>query len=416
MGVSSSKELIAQKGKYISKEKKELTADLDLEKEKNKNENISNIFQKEEIDLINKRKAEKDQEMIKALEINKDTISPLYQKLIINLTKKENTVTNYMVLYAPKDFSQLKTLIYSYFIRLNRTVFIFKEKYTKVTNNPKVIKGIGIESREEAVEDLPCIKSNIEFIITEKDIKNGFIILETSYNIFIDSYYGFYEFYTNLGKDNIKFPKSVLFIINDNFITKNDLFAFNQERYNILIEEKNIKINIRDEVNKELLSAFSDKDIEKINYALNLRKWKLNWDNLIFHKVIHNIKNKKDFIKYYCIVFSPSITGSKDGMGAGGYQPIIIKEFKINNNLVKNKTEDNDSENSFDNYGYYISDENQTSFRHQFKETFSVCELTCESNEKEDYFLLNFGSFIDGIFFEIGNTFYYEIILNGNSI
>ena len=98
-----------------------------------------------------------------------------------------------MVLYVPKDFSQLKSLKYSYCIRHNHAFFIFKENCTKDTKSPKVTKGIGIEPREE--EDFPFIKSNIEFIITEKDIKNGFIILETSYNIFFDSYFGFYDFY-----------------------------------------------------------------------------------------------------------------------------------------------------------------------------------------------------------------------------
>ena len=111
---------------------------------------------------------------------------PLCQKVKINLTKKENTLTNLW-------YCQLKSLKYSYCIRLNSAIFILNENYTKVTNSPKVTKGIGIEPREE--EDFPFIKSNIEFIITEKDIKNGFIILETSYNIFFDSYFGFYDFY-----------------------------------------------------------------------------------------------------------------------------------------------------------------------------------------------------------------------------
>ena len=104
-----------------------------------------------------------------------------------------------------------------------------------------------------------------------------------------------------------------------------------------------------------------------------------------------------------------------DYNGKDNKEPIIIKEFKINNKLLKNKEEDNASENSYEKYCYYTSDENHIRFRLQFKETFSVCESTCESNEKVDYFKLNFCSFIT-LFFELGSTYYYEIILNGNSI
>ena len=34
---------------------------------------------------------------------------------------------------------------------------------------------------------------------------------------------------------------------------------------------------------------------------------KFQTDNFIYHKVIHNIKNKKDFIKIYYISFIPHI-------------------------------------------------------------------------------------------------------------
>ena len=41
----------------------------------------------------------------------------------------------------------------------------------------------------------PGIKSNIEFIITQKDAEKNLIIIESSYNIDFESYYGYYSFF-----------------------------------------------------------------------------------------------------------------------------------------------------------------------------------------------------------------------------
>ena len=437
MGVGSNQGLFYPKENII-KEKKDNSKK--EEKERTKIENISDIFREEEITLINRRKDEKDQGIIKADGKNPEEIYPLYQKIKLNLTTKENTLTNYMVFYVPKDLSQLQSMEYSYNLHFNRTYFIFKETYTKVSSNPKIKKGIGIYRHyEREKEDSPYISSYNEFIITEKNIKNGFIIIETSYNIDFKSYYGYYDF--SFSFNRFVLPRSALFIINDNFISnydykkkdgkeefillnKNKLFAFNREKFCIEIKDKITNINIRDEVYKELLNEFSDKDIDKINFTLNKGNWLLEDVNLIFHKVIHNIKNNKDNIKFYCVVFCPTmIPLDSAGAYSEGYfgkdhqEPIIIKEFKIDESILdKYDNEEEAKENGYGLYGYYISNEHMLKFYNSFRDTFSICELECESNENVDYFRLNLGSLIDDLSMEIGSSFYYEIKLNGNSI
>ena len=437
MGASSSQEITKQQENHTKIEAK--PEQKSIEQDNTKIENISNIFREKEITLINQRKLEIAKD--KSVEKNKNKIYPLYQKIKVDLSKKEKTLTNYMVLYVPKDYSQLKSMKYIYHIKYNNTIFTLKETYNLVSYNPKTTTGYGYLPRDddEVEGKIPCISANIEFNITEKDIKNEFIILTTTYIFDFETFYGLHEFEFFFDKENknLVIPKSALFIINDDYIidnestnkleesnslNKNELFLFNSNYITMSIKDKNPKIDIRNEVNEELLLNFSDKDIELINFTLNLRKWKFGCDNFIYLKAIHNIKNNKDYIKLYYVVFSPTLYG-KDDMGVGGYfgedgqELIIIKEFKINGIKVKKGEEAEDNlENNFGYYGYYTSDEYQHEFCHTFRKTFSICELDCESNENVNYFLLNFTNYISGLNFDFGSSFYYEIILNGNSI
>ena len=437
MGCSSNKNSPEYQEKHVINEAK--PDHKHRENERTQIENISDIFREEEIALINQRKLKEDKD--KSSEKDPKKICPLYQKLKVDLSKKEKTFTNYMVLYIPKDYNQLKSMKYYYYLQYNRTNYIFKENYDLVSSNPKTITGYGtyLQENDREYRDLPCISAHVEFTITQKDIKNGFIILSTTYNMDFDTFYGVYEFdFSFYDEDDTKLviPKSALFFINDDYIInmddyepeeqfislkKNELFAFNRKSFRMKMKDKNLKLDIRNEVNEELLSNFTDKDIEKINFTLNLRKWGYGFDNLIFHKVIHDITHNKDYIKAYYIVFSPCIDGKSgsygEGYGEGHQEPIILKEFKINGKNVKNNQEEEDkSENLYGFYGYFISNETQIEFRHSFKHIFSICELYCESNEKVDYFQLDFSHFINGLYFELGNTFYYEIRLNGNSV
>ena len=105
---------------------------------------------------------------------------------------------------------------------------------------------------------------------------------------------------------------------------------------------------------------------------------------------------------------------------------IIIKKFKINGTLVKNEDNNSDNNNNDDEnnsedcnenvYGKYISNDHKLEFNHQLGGNVALHDLDCESNENLNYFQTDYSSFMQGLYFEYGSSFKYEIILNGNSV
>ena len=49
------------------------------------------------------------------------------------------------------------------------------------------------DCNEENIDDEIIIKSSIEFNVTQKDIERNIIIIEASYNVISEDYYGFYD-------------------------------------------------------------------------------------------------------------------------------------------------------------------------------------------------------------------------------
>ena len=139
MGASSSNEISEYQENHTKIEAK--TEQKYIEQEKTKIENISGIFREEEIALINQKKLKIAQS--KSVEKNKNIIYPLYQKIKVDLSNQTKTVTNYMVLYVPKDYSQLKSMKYIYHLIYNNTNFTFKEKYNLVSSSPKTTTEYG---------------------------------------------------------------------------------------------------------------------------------------------------------------------------------------------------------------------------------------------------------------------------------
>ena len=83
------------------------------------------------------------------------------------------------------------------------------------------------------------------------------------------------------------------------------LFAFNQEDFSFKLRDKRIKINIENELDKELLSKLTSDEIKKINNSLNKMGLHYGFRNLIYQKVIHKLQNRKDKIKILDVVFYP---------------------------------------------------------------------------------------------------------------
>ena len=348
--------------------------------------------------------------------------------------------TDYIVLYLPNNFNKLHSVKYDYRpmftnIFLGVEISLDKINYAKKNN---IVRGVkSLDCNEEDINDEIIFKSSIEFTVTQKDIERNIIIIEASYNILNEDYYGFYDIRFFNEESNI--PISISFIINDNFfisksdkksftyISKSKSFSFKTEELQLIMRDKSIKLNIKNELSEKLLSKFSDEEIEQINFSLNEMEINFGTDNLIYHKIIHNIKNKKDYIKMYYFVFFPHLGRSYHDASEDSYDkepPIVIKKFTINNKLVKN-AEDNsknydDENNSKDNeekvYGDYISNTLNLKFNYKYNGIFQLFELDCESNENLKDFQLDCSSFVTPLYFKYKSSFKYEIILNGNSI
>lgn len=406
----------------------------------NKSNDFFYCFNKEEISLINEIKEKTEENIKNGGDEEKDKIKTIYQKIELDLLKKEKTFTDYLVLYIPNNYSQISPIKYEYspvFGDLNIEVKEKAEyiKYDKINNVSKNIQNFKCIQDKNDCTEFPSPNrysfiSLIEFTVPQKDLEKNLIIIEACYNIKFKPSYGLYNI--DFLQDCAASPLSLSLFIDENFkmdysdreqfkkLSKNEYFLFNQSYIpTIPLRDKRVKIDIKNELSKELLSKFSSEEIKQINFSLNEMEIRVNCDNLIYHKAIHNIKNNKNYIKLYYVIFAPVIT-NKSGQGSeggGNREPIIIKKFTINNTLLNNARENPENNGEDKNvYGYYISSPDELDFHYLFKETFALFELECESNESVDFFRLDCSEFLSGQRFVYGSSFKYEIILNGNKI
>jgi len=171
------------------------------------------------------------------------------------LIDNEKIFTNYIVSYLPNNFNQLHSEKYNYRpifdqIHLGLEANLNAIKYVKKNNIRKNIKSF--DRTEEDIDDNIIFKSSIEFIVTQKDIERKIVIIEVSYNIINEDYYGFYDIIFLDNESNIQI--SISFIINDNFfisksnkesfthISKSKLFSFKTKELQINMRDKRIKL------------------------------------------------------------------------------------------------------------------------------------------------------------------------------
>ena len=400
---------------------------------------FSYCFREDEISHITKLKEEKDGTE------KGDEISILYDKIEIDFTKEEKIFKEYIVLYLPKKFSKHSiTFEYSPMINLDDEMLEPLEinqypKYAKKNNSSSSIKRF--ECTKEYVKDEgPHIKSILEIKVHQNDRENSIITIEIGYNLKYKKYFGLYH----LSFGSFSNPKPATYsliydnqftlnsVYNDLFteVSKSHLYIFNCKEYiSLSLRDKRVRINIEDEFDRRFLSKFSDDEIEQINFSLNEMKIGYNDKNLIYQKAIHNIKNNKDYMKIYCLVFFPNLSS---GSGHSytedeSIKPIIINRIRVNNILVKRKdidenTINGDEENSEEGDendepvdGYYISDNKKLILDYNYLGTFAVHEFECESNKNVNYFLLESSSDLN-FFLRYGCSYKYEIRLNGNNI
>ena len=335
-------------------------------------------------------------------------------------------------------------------------------KYTKINNSKKAIKYFVCKQNPET--QYASYLTSLEFVVSPKYKEENLVTIETCYKVNLNERYGLYNFRFYMGyeedekeekeKDDRSLKRaSVCFIFDNNYmpcyiykdyfdeISKYKLYSFNKNDMGLTMKDKRIKMNIENELDEEYLSKFSQDEIKQINESLNKIEYNYNFRHLIYQKVIHNIKDKKDYIKAYFLVFYPHQSGSSHGNASPpckSKQPILVKRFTINNLLVKKEKKyqsdyDEDEEESVSEEdpneeinkegidmfesGYYLSSHNCMDFYLMFKEIWGFYEFDCVSNEKLDYFQFNCDK-LGGIdnYVVSGASYKYEIILNGHKI
>ena len=389
-----------------------------------------------------------------------DKILQLIRKVDFNFTQKNVVLKEYMVLYLGDDFTK-DIVEYDYIPTIHFLSKYFKKKeyneflkYAKVNNDNKAVMSLEckeVKEYENYENSEMVVKTFLKFKILERDEKTNLITLEFCYNIkFIYDNYGFLFFnfdYTD--KDWV--TTTMTFSFDKNFIigiysdgdfkeiSEYKLYSFNINDVKLLLRNKDVKIKIENELDKQLISKFSAEEINQINTSLNLIKY-TEGNHLVYQKVIHNIDNNQDKILIYDIIFSPRDTNNSDEienpyddddensiswLEVSRPQPIVINQFKINNVIVKKKQKDgNEENNSKPNKeekkvvrGFYCSEENYIKYAYEFMGTIGLFEFDCEGVYScNNNFQINYNNFarIYGLLY--GGSFKYEIILNGNKV
>ena len=373
-------------------------------------------------------------------EIRTDVVCNIYKKIELDFSKQDKNLKEYLVLFIPDSYTQ-DTIKYD-FSPIFQSLYSIEEldnvnkyiKYVKINNDTKKITKFEILPDPEIRNRHKC---SIEFKLTPKDKEKKLVTIEGCYSIKPKPEYGLlYLTFRPSYEENDAEEITVCFTLDDNYmpchlskyyfdeISKYKLYGFNKSEVSLFLRDKRIKLKIENELDKGLLSKFTPDEIAQINNSLNTMEFHHNMVNLIYQKVIHNIKNKKNQTTIYDIVFYPNNGLSR----TNSYEyeedrPLIIKQFKINNNtLKKEKKKKNDNENYDDENneivdGYYVSDKKHLGFYYTFKGVFGLYEFVGESNDSLDYFRLNcndLGDIDKNLIY--GSAYNYEIILNGNKI
>ena len=224
-----------------------------------------------------------------------DKILQLIRKVDFNFTQKNVVLKEYMVLYLGDDFTK-DIVEYDYIPTINFLSKYFKKKeyneflkYAKVNNDNKAVMSLEckeVKEYENYENSEMVVKTFLKFKILERDKKTNLITLEFCYNIkFIYDNYGFLFFnfdYTD--KDWV--TTTMTFSFDKNFIigiysdgdfkeiSEYKLYSFNINDVKLLLRNKDVKIKIENELDKQLLSKFSADEINQINTSLNLIKYK----------------------------------------------------------------------------------------------------------------------------------------------
>ena len=171
MGLSSSNE---KKNKPLEFKNENNDKPVEIKEEITEPGNYSYCFNEKEISYIEELKRKKDQDIKNETEKKGDNFYPLFTKIELDLTTKENLLKEYLVFYIPNNYNK-STLIYKgtppieniaeFIVKTNPNKYL---QYAKINNSPKAIKKF--ECKKPRFE-YSSYNSIFEFEISENDKK-----------------------------------------------------------------------------------------------------------------------------------------------------------------------------------------------------------------------------------------------------
>lgn len=376
-------------------------------------------FKEEEINLILERK--------KSLKSN-DNFTFLYSKFEVDYTdknlSKNNTVlcTEFLVCYVNPEYTgnfgyESQVIGFSpKDIKLDHCCIKDKKICAQMKNNGKIITILQIaeEDKDETYKDIMIF----EFVYHITQIKMyGMRIIDI-----------YYEQKPMSCSISIKYDKNS-FSINssDNSAEdKTNFYLFNKKKFCLTLIDKNNIINIKKDNNKIsslIYSKFTSDEMKQINNALKNMLIKPLQRNLIYEKMIHILENNKDTVKGCLLVFQPSFEKTFFDMCEGvdtspDHVDFLIKELKINDELLVNIKYLEEKENRPENY--YESSITSHHYNISSNDDFILIEFELEGieshkNKNEVEYNLD-AKKIFNLFLDYGTLYKFEIELNNHNV
>lgn len=247
-----------------------------------KQNNKVKINEKEEKELINKKKFDINEEKNNKVKIDKNEVKEQINKQTISIDKIDNEHNNKFKIYDNEIKEKNNNLIKTK--QKNKTLENDETKYK--TQNKRIINIPNIS-------DLDFFTSrdiqNKNKIITREIIKKAIKQIKDNDNVKNESI--------------VKFLKNIAYISRKSFIKSKDILTLiiNDYRNNL---EKNFNINI--EKDKKYLSSFVKKNIDN-NYLYKQYLKKEDTDSSIEQKYLEKLFNELSIFYFYCKLAFPPI-------------------------------------------------------------------------------------------------------------
>ena len=410
------------------KEKKETTTEKSKKKSKNKKKynfdkytlNYFKNFDEEEISLIMERK--------KLVEADINFVF-LYSKFIVDYTIKELNKTNsalckeYLVCYVNPnytgDFGYQSQLIGFCLDKVSLNFCSIQEKKvpTQMRNIGKIVSVLQIEDsyKDDIIKDIMVFE--FEFNITQFK-KYGMRVIDI-----------YYEEKPMTGSILIKYNKnsfSIKSTVDADDDSKNKFYIYNKDKFCLVLIDKNNDLSIKkdnNKIGKLIYDKFSTDEIKQINKSLNNMFIKPYEKNIIYEKMTHNLKNNKDCVKGYILIFYPSFDKNYFDLCEGidktpDKVDFMVNELKVNDELLINIKKIEGKITKPENY--YESTINAHKYNIRIEEDFILFEfelegIPIEEDKDEIQYSLD-AKYIFNFFLNCDTAYKFEIILNKHEV